>query len=99
SDLNANSVVFRLVHHAKPGDVRVLFEGDAEHPTEQRLLADEASDPGDLRADVLKVAHHGSKHASSAAMLDAVAPRLAVISCGAGNDYGHPHASTLRRLA
>ena len=52
----------------------------------------------DLKATVIKVAHHGSKHASSAPFLDAVSPRLAVISCGAGNDYGHPHAKTLRRL-
>ncbi len=95
SDLNANSVVLRVDHHAPLGDVRVLFEGDAEHPTEARLLEDRAS----LRADVLKVAHHGSKHASSEALIDAVAPRLAVISCGTANDYGHPHAPTLARLA
>jgi beta-lactamase superfamily II metal-dependent hydrolase len=98
SDLNANSVVLRVVHHATSGDARVLFEGDAEHPTEERLLADAADGPRSLRADVLKVAHHGSRHASSPAMLDAVSPRLAVVSCGAGNDYGHPHAATLRRL-
>ena len=96
SDLNANSVVVRVDHRARGGTVRFLFEGDAEHPTERRLLDD---DRAAVRADVLKVAHHGSRHASSAAMLDAVAPRLAVISCGRGNDYGHPHAQTLRRLA
>jgi beta-lactamase superfamily II metal-dependent hydrolase len=99
SDLNANSVVLRVTHRARGGDARVLFEGDAEHPTEERLLADARAEPASLRADVLKVAHHGSKHASSGAMLAAVSPRLAVISCGAGNDYGHPHAKTLRRLA
>jgi competence protein ComEC len=95
SDLNANSVVVRVDHHAPAGDVRVLFEGDAEHPTEARLLEDATS----LRADVLKVAHHGSKHATSERFLAAVAPRLAVISCGLDNDYGHPHAATLARLA
>jgi len=94
SDLNANSVVLRIDHHALPGDSRFLFEADAEEATERRLLEDRAS----LRADVLKVAHHGSHYASSDALLDAVSPRLAVISCGAENDYGHPHARTLRRL-
>ena len=94
SDINANSVVLRIDHHAPRGDVRVLFEGDAEDPTEKRLL----TDPASLRADVLKVAHHGSKHASTVPLLDAVSPRLAVISCGSNNDYGHPHAQTLARL-
>jgi competence protein ComEC len=92
--LNANSVVLRVDHHAAANDVRVLFEADAEAPTEQRLL--EHKD--ELRADVLKVAHHGSQYASSDAMLAAVSPRLAVISCALGNDYGHPHARTLKRL-
>ena len=95
SDINANSVVLRVDHHSPRGDVRILFEGDAESPTEQRLLADRPS----LRADVLKVAHHGSRHASTPALLDAVSPRLAVISCATDNDYGHPHAETLARLA
>lgn len=95
SDMNANSVVLRIDHHAKAGDVRILFTGDAEEPTEKRLL----EEPSKLRADVLKVAHHGSQHASTEALLAAVSPRLAVISCGRGNDYGHPHARTLDRLA
>jgi competence protein ComEC len=94
SDINANSVVVRFDHHAIARDVRVLFTGDAEQPTEKRLLEDRAA----LAADVLKVAHHGSKHASTDALLDAVHPRLAVISCAVGNDYGHPHAETLARL-
>ncbi len=94
SDINANSVVVRFDHHATAGDVRVLFTGDSEQPTEKRLL----QDPGSLAADVLKVAHHGSKHASTDALLDAVHPRLAVMSCARGNDYGHPHKETLARL-
>lgn len=91
SDVNANSIVARV----ETGTVRVLFTGDAERPTEQRLLDEHASW---LNADVLKVAHHGSRFASSAPFLDAVHPRFAVISCGAGNGYGHPHAATLRVL-
>lgn len=53
----------------------------------------------DLRADVLKVGHHGSRTSSSAAFLDAVSPRVAVISCGVRNRFGHPHAPTLDALA
>jgi beta-lactamase superfamily II metal-dependent hydrolase len=90
SDVNSNSVVARLEH----GRVRVLFTGDAEAVTERRLLADGA----DLRAAVLKVAHHGSAHSTTRPFLEAVAPGIAVVSCGAGNEYGHPHRSTLARL-
>ena len=95
SDPNANSVVVRLTHRSENGAERVLFTGDAERPTETRLL--EA--PEKLAADVLKVAHHGSKHASSADLLRAVGAKVAVISCARDNDYGHPHAPALKRLA
>lgn len=91
SDVNANSVVLRLVH----GKTRFLFPGDAEVETEARLLGS-----GDeLGADVLKVAHHGSRHATGAAFLARVSPRFALISCGRGNDYGHPTRATLARLS
>jgi competence protein ComEC len=52
-----------------------------------------------LRADVLKVGHHGSRTSSTPPFLDAVHPRLALVSVGAGNSYGHPDASVLRALA
>jgi beta-lactamase superfamily II metal-dependent hydrolase len=91
SDVNSNSIVARV----RADHVRVLFTGDAERETERRLLAE---NHGQLAADVLKVAHHGSRFASSADFLDEVSPRFASISCGAGNDYGHPHAATLRVL-
>ncbi|MES1166095.1 MAG: ComEC/Rec2 family competence protein [Verrucomicrobiota bacterium] len=90
SDVNANSVVARLTF----GSVSMLFAGDAETPTEAWLLASGE----DLRADVLKVAHHGSRYASGARFLRAVRPRVAVISAGAGNEYGHPAPLTLARL-
>lgn len=95
SDPNANSVVVRLTHRSENGTERVLFTGDAERPTEVRLL----EEPSKLAADVLKVAHHGSKHASSADLLRAVGAKIAVISCARDNDYGHPHSPALKRLA
>ena len=91
SDLNSNSVVLRLDH----GESCFLFTGDAEEPTERRLIdGGRAAD-----CDVLKVAHHGSDHSTSAAFLQAVAPSLALVSCGEGNRYDHPGPETMARLA
>lgn len=90
SDLNANSVVFRLEY----ADFTMLFTGDAEEETEHRLLAD----PANLGALVLKVAHHGSRHATSAPLLAAVKPRIALISAAQKNRYGHPAPETIARL-
>jgi competence protein ComEC len=86
---NNASVVLR----AETGGRRFLLTGDIEKEAEL-VLADR-----DLRADVLKVAHHGSRGSTSAAILDAIAPRIAVISCGRRNLFGHPHPSVLERLA
>jgi len=71
----------------------IMFTGDAE-PEEQAALV---SSGADLRADVLKTPHHGSAH-QDAAFLSAVGARLAVISVGAGNVYGHPAGSTVKAL-
>ena len=60
---------------------------------------DDLRSRADIRADVLKIGHHGSKYSTSAAFLDAVAPRAALISVGARNRYGHPTPETLERLA
>ena len=78
------------------GAVRFLLTGDAERGEEEWLL-ERARD--DLRADVLKVAHHGSSTSTTPSFLAAVQPRLAVISVGAANVYGHPNAATLASLA
>ena len=74
------------------GKRRFLLTGDIEKEAELWL------DDHDLRADVLKVAHHGSRSSTSARFLDNAAPRLAVISCGRHNLFGHPHASVLEAL-
>ncbi|HEY8077007.1 MAG TPA: DNA internalization-related competence protein ComEC/Rec2, partial [Labilithrix sp.] len=88
---NDNSYVVRVRY----GDRAILFAGDAERHEEATLLASRDA----LRADVLKVGHHGSRTSSTPAFLEAVAPRVAVISCGVRNRFGHPHASTLVALA
>jgi beta-lactamase superfamily II metal-dependent hydrolase len=89
-EVNANSVVLRLDY----GRSSFLFTGDAETSTERWLLDGSA----DVHAQVLKVAHHGSAHSSTARFLRAVRPEAAVISVGANNDYHHPAPATLRRL-
>lgn len=86
---NENSLVLEL----RLGDRRLLFAGDAEAHAEAALLA-----RGVEPVDVLKVAHHGSRTSSSAALLDALRPRVAVVSAGRHNRFGHPHAEVWARL-
>lgn len=83
-----------LVLAVRWGRARALLAGDAEFWTEDRMLQAGA----DLRADLLKVGHHGSKGSSGEAFLSAVRPRWAVLSCGARNRYGHPHQEAVARL-
>jgi competence protein ComEC len=78
------------------GMVRFLLVGDAERAEEDWLLAQHRDE---LRAQVLKVGHHGSSTSSSDAFLDAVHPDVAVISVGAGNKYGHPSNDVLHALS
>lgn len=89
---NDNSLVLRLRY----GTRSFLFVGDAEHEAEEELLH---RVPGALRADVLKVGHHGSRTSSSPDFLRAVDPRVAVVSSGVRNRFGHPHPRTLAALA
>lgn len=91
SDANANSVVLRV----SCGRIDLLLTGDAERATERRLL--EAA-PDSLASEILKVAHHGSRFATTPAFLAAVHPDLAVISCGRRNRYRHPSPATVARL-
>ncbi len=91
AEVNNYSTVIKLSF----GQVAFLLTGDAEEQSEKEMLASGVS----LAVDVLKVGHHGSSSSTSTAFLDAVSPKYAVISCGAGNDYGHPHAETLRKLS
>jgi competence protein ComEC len=76
------------------GEKRFIFTGDAEELSESEMIAGKQK----LDADVLKVGHHGSSSSTSPQFLQAVAPQYAVIMCGAGNDYGHPHQEILTAL-
>jgi competence protein ComEC len=89
---NDNSFVVRI----ELGRRSVLFVGDAEHAAEADLLAARRAS---LRADVLKVGHHGSRTSTTPAFLEAVDPSIAVISCGIRNRFGHPAPVTLATLA
>ncbi len=89
-DLNNNSIVGRLSY----GDFSMMFTGDAEKEEEASILSQKAT----LKSNVLKVGHHGSRTSTSPDFLKAVAPKDAFISCGQGNDYGHPHKVTVDKL-
>ena len=78
------------------GGFRYLATGDAEEEAEQALVDEYGRG---LHAVLYKAGHHGSSTSSSEALLSVVQPQAAVISCGRDNDYGHPHAEVLRRLA
>ena len=85
---------YSVVTMVECGDIRFLIAGDAEKESEAEMI-----DAGeDLSADVLRCGHHGSSTSSSAKFLKAVAPAYAVISCGKGNEYGHPHKETLKKF-
>ena len=84
---NDYSAVIKVVY----GDTSFLFTGDAEEYAESLIT-------GDVSADVLKVGHHGSSTSTGEAFLQRVSPSYAVISCGLGNSYGHPHTETIEKL-
>ncbi|HEX4512188.1 MAG TPA: DNA internalization-related competence protein ComEC/Rec2, partial [Polyangiaceae bacterium] len=88
---NDNSFVLRVAY----GKRAFLFVGDAEREEEAELVQRYG---GALRADVLKVGHHGSKTSSTPAFVAAVAPKIAVVSCGIRNRYGHPFPTTIETL-
>lgn len=93
ADLNNYSVVVRVDF----GETSALFSGDAEKVSEDEMIARYGMS-GKLNCDLLKVGHHGSDSSTTQAFLDKVSPSVAVISCGEGNDYGHPTQLILDRL-
>ncbi|MBI5156217.1 MBL fold metallo-hydrolase [Candidatus Peregrinibacteria bacterium] len=90
-EVNNSSIVLRVLY----GNHSALFTGDMETSEENEVLRSGA----DLRADIIKVPHHGSKTSSSTGFLLVVRPQLAVISVGKENTYGHPNKGIVDRYA
>ena len=89
-DLNNYSIVIKVTF----GNNSFVFTGDAEALSENEIL----NKGYDVKADVLKVAHHGSSSSTSDEFLKKVSPKYAIVSCGVNNDYGHPHKETMDKL-
>lgn len=87
-DLNDTSIIVKVTYK----DTSFLFTGDAT-ANEEKLILDK-----DIKSDVLKVAHHGSRYSTSSSFLDKVDPTYAIITCENKNDYDFPHNVTLKRL-
>jgi len=90
-DLNNMSVGIKIIN----GDNSFIFCGDAEVLSENDILTNGIN----IKADVLKISHHGSNTSTNKDFLKAVSPKYAVISCGINNSYGHPHIETLKKLS
>lgn len=94
--LNNSSVVLKLCYR----NMEILFTGDVEKEGENRIIRNipnQIVDGVDIRADILKVAHHGSSTSSTQEFLDLVKPKAAVISVGK-NNYNHPSNDVIERL-
>ena len=87
-DLNNSSIVVKMTY----GEKTFLFTGDAEDVVEKQIL------DKDLKADVLKVGHHGSEFSTTDEFLEKVNPEIAIISVGTGNKYGHPSNAVINKL-
>lgn len=97
---NPNST--SLVIRARYGEAAFLFTGDINVAQELDLVrrpCASGSQPCDLRADVLKVAHQGSRFSSSMLFLETVRPTVAILSAGSNNAHGHPHGEVLASLS
>jgi len=89
-NVNNSSIVMKILYGGK----KILLTGDMELEEESLLMKTGL----DLKADILKVGHHGSKTSSSKKFLNLVNPEIAIIQSGKGNSFGHPHEETLRNL-
>ncbi|MCL5795668.1 MAG: MBL fold metallo-hydrolase [Patescibacteria group bacterium] len=90
-NLNNTSVVAKLVYY----NFSALLLGDAETEVQKSLLK---ANSQQLKADILKVAHHGSSNGADLNFLKAIAPEIAIISVGKDNKFGHPTSETLKKL-
>lgn len=89
-NVNNSSIVLRIVY----GNTSFLFTGDAEEEEELSIVKSHTR----IRSTLIKVGHHGSNSSTVEAFIDAVRPKVAIISVGSDNSYGHPHDAVLRRI-
>ena len=92
--LNNNSLVCKMIYK----DFSILFTGDIEEIAEKEILKEYKNNTQKLKADVLKVGHHGSKSSSTMDFIKAVKPDIALIGVGANNKFGHPSDSVIERF-
>ena len=92
--MNNNSLVFKFIYK----DFSILFTGDIESIAEKEILEKYKNDLESLKANILKVAHHGSKTSSTQEFLELVSPKIALIGVGKNNNFGHPNQDVLKRL-
>lgn len=90
---------YSTVLYLKHGQFKALFTGDVEGKGQEHLVADIKKEKAEFEnLTLLKVAHHGSRYTTDTEFVELLSPRVACISCGVGNSYGHPHAELLERL-
>ena len=92
-NLNNYSPIMKLTF----GETTFMFTGDAEQLAEEEVLSKYSEE--DLKADVIKIGHHGSTTSSSEDFIKAVSPKYGIISCGEDNPYGHPRKKTLKTIS
>ena len=89
-NVNNSSIILRIVY----GNTSFLFTGDAEEEEELSIVSSRIR----IKSTLIKVGHHGSNSSSTVEFINAVRPKVAIISVGKGNDYGHPHEAALKRI-
>jgi len=90
-DVNRTSIVAKLIFK----NISFLFTGDIYSQDEKNII----EQGSDLETDILKLAHHGSKTSTSRNFIEATLPKMAIVSCGKNNIYGHPHEQVLSLLS
>ena len=93
NSINNNALVFKLIYN----NFSVLFTGDIEEGAE-KILVEKYKNTNILNSDILKVAHHGSDSSSIEKIIKLINPKIALISVGKNNKYGHPSTSIIKRL-
>ena len=92
--INNNSLVFKLVYK----DFSIMFTGDIEEEAEKAILEQYSNNINKLQANILKIAHHGSKTSTTENFLKTVSPKIALIGVGKNNNFGHPNEQVIERL-